>query len=197
MAKAQPVTGLNAGASSRSSLPVMFAVRIGELWSWAEHLPYPHRIRELHDMRIAAKRLRYLFEFFAPCFEPEFKDNLKQFKRLQDYLGEIHDCDVWVVYLRRQLHDAFRELDRHRKALKQFAGADPELKQEAAALARELTHGPVQGLLMMLGDVVERRDRLYGELLQFWAELEQEGFRAELTRAVAQAASEEPAGQEG
>jgi len=197
MAKAQPVMGLDAAASSRSSLPVMFAIRISELWGWAEHMPFPHRVRELHDMRIAAKRLRYLFEFFAPCFDPEFKANLKQFKRLQDYLGEIHDCDVWVVYLRRQLRDAFRELNGRRKALKQYAGADPELKHAADELARELANGPVQGLLMMLGDVVERRDRLYGELLEFWAELEQSGFRAKLTQAVAQAASEEPEIQEG
>jgi len=197
MAKAQPVTGLDATASSRSSLPAMFSIRINELWGWAEHMPFPHRVRELHDMRIAAKRLRYLFEFFGACFAPEFKANLKQFKRLQDYLGEIHDCDVWVDYLRRQLRDAFRELNRTRKELRMFAGADPELKQAAAALARELGHGPAQGLLMMLGDVVERRDRLYGELLQFWAELEQSGFRTKLTQAVAQAASEEPPRQEG
>jgi hypothetical protein len=54
MARAQPIEGLNAQAPTRASLPQMFSVRISELWGWAEHLPYPERVRELHDMRIAA-----------------------------------------------------------------------------------------------------------------------------------------------
>ncbi len=193
MAKAQPITGLQARAATRASLPAMFVVRIAELWSWAEHLPYPDRVRQLHDMRIAAKRLRYLFEFFAPCFRPRFKGLLKQFKQLQDYLGEIHDCDVWVDYLRRQLRDAFRELSADRKELKEHVGADPALGEGAAHLREQLARGPAQGLLLMIEDVVARREQLYGELLGFWDELEAAGFRAQLVREVAEGARMERA----
>jgi hypothetical protein len=188
MAKAQPITGIDPGATTRASLPAMFVVRIAELWSWAEHLPYPDRVRQLHDMRIAAKRLRYLFEFFAPCFRPRFKGLLRQFKRLQDYLGEIHDCDVWVDYLRRQLRSAFRELNADRKELKDHVGADPALGEGAARLRAALARGPAQGLLMMVEDVVVRREQLYGELLGFWEKLEAGGFRAQLVREVAEGA---------
>lgn len=191
MAKAQPITGLDPRAPTRSSLPAMFVVRIAELWSWAEHLQYPDRVRQLHDMRIAAKRLRYLFEFFAPCFRPRFKGLLRQFKRLQDYLGEIHDCDVWIDYLRRQLRDAFRELNVDRKALREYVGADPALAADAARLRDSLSHGPAHGLLMMMEDVVARREQLYGELLSFWDGLEAEGFRAQLVREVAEGARTE------
>lgn len=197
MAKAQPIGGLQAGAAAHASMPVMFSVRIAELWDWAEHLPYPDRVRELHDMRIAAKRLRYLFEFFEPCFAAEFKDHLKRFKRLQDYLGEIHDCDVWVDYLRAQLADAFKELNRRRKALGAVTGAKPELVPAAEELRAALAHGPAGGLLMMLTDVAHRRDRLYGELLVFWDELERDRFRAQLIAAVAEAARGGPPEPEG
>lgn len=193
MAKAKPIEGLDAHAETRAVLPAVFGTRITELWSMAEHLPYPERVRELHDMRIAAKRLRYCFEFFAPCFA-DLGDALKRFKRLQDYLGDLHDCDVWVDYLRAQLRDAFRELTARRRELGAHTGASADLGRAAAELEGLLTGGPVQGLLMMIGDVVERRERLYGELLLFWAELERSGFREELTRAVAAAArgEEEP-----
>jgi CHAD domain-containing protein len=188
MAKAQPIDGLQPGGEVRDALPSIFSVRIAELWSWAEHLPHPQRVHELHDMRIAAKRLRYCFEFFLPCFEPEFKDGLKRFKQLQDFLGEIHDCDVWVDYLRMQLAEAFKELQVQRKGLSPFIGADQQLREAALALSKALAHGPAQGLLLMIDDITQRRQRLYAGLLDFWADCEQRGFRGELTRAVAAAA---------
>jgi hypothetical protein len=195
MAKAWPVTGLQPKEAARANLPPIFSVRIAELWSWAEHLPFPDRRRELHHMRISAKRLRYCFEFFAACFGPGFGGRLRTFKQLQDYLGEIHDCDVWVDYLRRQLRDAFRELDRRRKGLDRHAGADPALLDEAAGLASEMGHGPAQGLLMLIGDVVERRQRLYEELLVFWRGLEEDDFHGQLVAAVSRAARERGAEQ--
>lgn len=188
MAKALAIDGLRAAAPAYASMPRMFSVRIAELWSWAEHLPYPDRVRELHDMRIAAKRLRYLLEFFEPCFGEGFKDRLKRFKQLQDYLGEIHDCDVWVDYLRDQLAGAFKDLNRLRRSLGGITGAKPELIPAAAELHEALADGPAGGLLMLLTDVARRRDRLYGELLVFWDELERDGFRAQLIAAVAEAA---------
>lgn len=188
MAKAELIQNLTPRMPVRESLPEMFAVRISELWSWAEHMPFPDRVRELHDMRIAAKRLRYLFEFLQPCFNDDFKKNLKRFKKLQDYLGEIHDCDVWVDYLRSQVKDAFRELNAQRKSLNQFVGADPDLKTAAGEFSSSLAQGPIHGLLMMLEDVVDRREVLYKELLEYWTELEASDFRGELSRLVAAAA---------
>jgi CHAD domain-containing protein len=189
MAKAHVITGLKPHAETRDTLPQIFSTRLAELWSWAEHMPHPERVRELHDMRIAAKRVRYCFEFFLPCFEPDFKDVLKRFKQLQDFLGEIHDCDVWVDYLRTQLAESFKELDGLRKDLNRFVGADHAMQNSAAQLSRALGHGPAQGLLMMIGDIAQRRQKLYADLLQFWADCEAQGFRAKLTAAVASAAA--------
>ena len=76
-----------------------------------------------HDMRIAAKRLRYVLEIVAECFGPEALAAERAAKALQAVLGEIHDCDVMLpqasgvaslqglLRTRRELlHRSFREL---------------------------------------------------------------------------------------
>jgi len=188
MAKSAVIQGLDKWAQTRYSLPAVFSVRINELYSWAPHMPYPERVRELHDMRIAAKRLRYCFEFFAPCFGKEVKGLLENFKKLQDYLGEIHDCDVWVDTLRLQLRAAAKEFDRQRRRLDKHTGASVELGRAALELQRAVSHGPQQGLLAMIAEIAKRRHALYRELLGFWAQLEREDFRGQLLAAVARAA---------
>jgi CHAD domain-containing protein len=47
-----------------------------------------------HDMRIAAKRLRYALEVTSACFGAYAATATKHARALQDVLGEIHDWDV-------------------------------------------------------------------------------------------------------
>jgi putative phosphoesterase len=49
-----------------------------------------------HELRIAAKRLRYTMEIFSSLYKEELKEQISLMKQLQDVLGEIHDYDVWV-----------------------------------------------------------------------------------------------------
>jgi len=50
----------------------------------------------MHDMRIAAKRLRYLLEMVSFCFGEVGEEARARARELQDTLGEIHDCDVML-----------------------------------------------------------------------------------------------------
>ena len=50
-------------------------------------------------MRIAAKRLRYALEIFAPLFDDKLEIPIKSSRQAQQILGEIHDCDVWLLEL--------------------------------------------------------------------------------------------------
>jgi CHAD domain-containing protein len=54
----------------------------------------------LHKTRIAAKRLRYLYELTEPIFGKDAKRGAKEARALQDLLGELHDCDVLSERLR-------------------------------------------------------------------------------------------------
>ena len=70
------------------------------------------KVTELHQMRIAAKRLRYTMEAFAPLYSHELKKWLKAVRDAQETLGTIHDCDVWT-----QLIPVYIEEERQRTAI--------------------------------------------------------------------------------
>jgi CHAD domain-containing protein len=56
----------------------------------------------LHEMRKAAKRLRYTLEIFAPFFggaDGALAPHIKRVKALQDALGAVRDRDVWIAFL--------------------------------------------------------------------------------------------------
>jgi hypothetical protein len=50
-------------------------------------------------MRIAAKHLRYTLEVFDPIYEKGLRKPLKVVKEIQELLGEVHDCDVWIEFV--------------------------------------------------------------------------------------------------
>jgi CHAD domain-containing protein len=62
----------------------------------SNNLYKPFRIEPLHEMRIAAKRLRYALELFDQCWGNTISVYAKRAARLQSALGQVHDCDVWI-----------------------------------------------------------------------------------------------------
>lgn len=73
--------------------------RLAELEAFDSVAGHPERVEELHAMRIAAKRLRYTLEVFRSLLGGEATLFLEKLKEMQDLLGEIHDCDVWIGWL--------------------------------------------------------------------------------------------------
>jgi len=76
-------------------------VRLDELRSFARDGGAPASADDLHDMRIAAKRLRYVLEIFAPCLGAQAEAARGAAKRLQSVLGDLHDCDLMLAKVAR------------------------------------------------------------------------------------------------
>lgn len=70
--------------------------RLRELEKLSNSLYRPLKIKPLHKMRIAAKRLRYAIELFQECWGKEIAPYAEEVARLQQSLGDLHDCDMWI-----------------------------------------------------------------------------------------------------
>jgi len=70
----------------------------------------PNRVEELHKMRIAAKHLRYSLEIFSDLYEGKTDFALAIAREIQQYLGEIHDADVWVEYLPQFMDTEYKQI---------------------------------------------------------------------------------------
>jgi CHAD domain-containing protein len=83
----------------------VIAERLNELETLSDSLYKPLDVEALHEMRIAAKRLRYAIELFDECWNVPLGPFAKQASRLQSALGKVHDCDVWIESLGKEAAD--------------------------------------------------------------------------------------------
>ena len=93
---ARGVEGLKPGGRLRPNAARIVSTRLDELRGLAEAALEPGAETAQHDMRIAAKRLRYALEIVGGCFEPDGERGRRVARELQGVLGEIHDCDVML-----------------------------------------------------------------------------------------------------
>jgi CHAD domain-containing protein len=155
--------GVDPDAPITTNASRLVAARVAELFSWEPFIHDAARVAELHAMRIAAKRLRYTMELFAPFYSPEFKSAIGQVKRVQELLGDVHDADVLVPelanYLRRLLAQEVRPHNHQ-----------PVMGVHAVDL------DAAQGLLNLCRARRKDRDRTYAEFLAVWSGLRGSGF---------------------
>jgi CHAD domain-containing protein len=121
----------------------------------------PKDVQGHHQMRIAAKKLRYTLEICKPAYDGALGPFIDAAKRVQSLLGDLHDCDVWMADI-----DGFMEQER--LATLQYFGHDrsfPRLKP---------------GLLMLREDRKAHRRETFNEVLKYWKGLEEKGLRESL-----------------
>jgi CHAD domain-containing protein len=128
------------------------STRLDDFLAYEGYIDKPECIAELHAMRICAKHLRYTLEAFAPLYRDEMKDTLQVMRKIQDELGEIHDCDVWTISL-----PEFIEKERQRTL--NYYG-------HTRLMTRLLP-----GLEFFGHDRLENRERHYQAFLAFWQTL--------------------------
>jgi CHAD domain-containing protein len=116
----------------------------------------PNNVDDLHNMRIAIKNLRYTTEMFTDIY-PDLSYYIDTFKVFQDYLGNIHDCDVWLEDL-----DSFATKEQYR--VLQFYG-----KSSPFNLMKP-------GLNFLKTDIGKSRDELYIDFINHWNNISQALF---------------------
>jgi CHAD domain-containing protein len=94
--KARRVEGLDPKRPVGPNAARIVRTRLDELRALAAAALEPGAAAAQHDLRIAAKRLRYVLEILGPCLGAGAPAARDAAKRLQGVLGEIHDCDVML-----------------------------------------------------------------------------------------------------
>jgi hypothetical protein len=154
-------------------------VRLDELLSFAPRALEREEIKAQHDMRIAAKRLRYVLEVTGFCFGQPADTARRRARDLQDVLGEMHDCDVMLPRVLDHLEE-LRASDA--EAVRRKAGDAPDLDPLLAAGAPNRT--TYRGLDVLAVYIRARREVLFDRFLAFWGRQEETGTWVRLDRAV-------------
>jgi hypothetical protein len=168
VAKGVPIYKLTQPNAKLSDSAPVILVRLQEMYDFAPAMRDPANVNDLHDMRIAAKRLRYTMEVFAPCFGAGFARALKTVEEIQERLGAIHDCDVLIPLLQATLQ---KETERERKKALRKGGGPPLF---VAA----------EGLAPLIASKRAERDRRFHEFVAFWDGLDPDGFFARVQRVI-------------
>jgi len=186
MARALPIPGLDVGEPILKNVCLIVETRLGEMLNYEPFLDKVDRVFELHQMRIAAKRLRYSMEIFQPLlagFTPhgkEFAKATEQIKSLQEHLGEIHDADVLVPKLEEQMA----------RLLKPGHGKDKNGELRTGVNLVDLEG--CQGILTLCLQVRDERSDRYRRLLDDWNQYRDTKFFENLVSLLKQAAEIPP-----
>jgi hypothetical protein len=177
--KARRVKKLDPGAPLAENAARIVKVRLDELRSFAPRAIDKRKVKAQHDMRIAAKRLRYVLEATEFCFGRPGETARRRARDLQDVLGELHDCDVMLPRVRAHL-EGLRERDAD--AIRARAADAPDLDPLLVAQAPHRT--AYRGLDSLAVYIEARRKLLFDRFCELWRAQEENGTWERLERSA-------------
>jgi CHAD domain-containing protein len=118
-----------------------------------------------HQMRISAKRLRYTLEICNIAFEGELKKIIKVVKKIQTYLGDIHDCDLWQDYLKQYI------IEEKQRTIEYFG--------------HDRSFSSIQkGLDFLNNECLKKRNILFGQFVEYWNRISEEDLWGKLLSTI-------------
>jgi CHAD domain-containing protein len=156
----------------RTVAPALLEERYREFYAFEPYVANAEAVTELHEMRIAAKWLRYTMELFAPAYADELKQPLAVVKRFQELLGDLHDADVRLDLLRESI--------------------EGRLDARALGVLGLMLPEPVQESLVKLAEAEQGvRDGCYRAFYKEWRKQERRGFAASARERILDPNAEE------
>ncbi|MCE5299172.1 MAG: CHAD domain-containing protein [Methanoregulaceae archaeon] len=116
----------------------------------------PDAMKAHHAMRIAAKKYRYTMEIFDDASDGRYKKLIRSIRKLQEILGMMHDCDVWIVTLQGQ-------------------GLGEVVPVPGSGTVEEDT-----GIIALLEDRRNQRRILYQEFVRLWDQFRRKHLSGEI-----------------
>lgn len=186
MAKAKPITGLDTQAPVRDNARLIARTRLEEVYDWGKYVDDPYEVHNLHNLRIATKRLRYTLELFEDVLPQDSKSIVEELTKIQDELGTLHDNDVMIALLRLCLGSQDGG-SAYEQALSQTNNKQGKAYLLAPELVADVLDPHVApsareryGLEQMLLKQQQEREEHYQAFRQHWYELQARDFRRQI-----------------
>lgn len=125
--------------------------RLEKMFSLEPYVRKPSCLKELHEMRIAAKNLRYTLENFSALYHGRTRSYANSAMKVQRALGELHNYDVWLGLM---------------AILKESSGRDAYFRRAVRFLTMECTG---------------RRVQAYRDFISLWSRLKKRKTWARLS----------------
>jgi hypothetical protein len=174
--RAKRVKGLDPAGPLAENARRIVATRLRELRSFDPH----GDAATLHNMRIAAKRLRYVCELTGPALGRAAATGAREAKEIQTLLGELHDCDVMLELIEE--HTARLRAEDAGAALALAPRGAPDLPTAAVRSLPNRLH--YRGLETLAAYFQARRDLLHRRFTEKWERLEKNGFADKLLTGI-------------
>ncbi|MEE8451084.1 MAG: CHAD domain-containing protein [Thermoguttaceae bacterium] len=139
--------------------------RLEAMLPYQESLADAEAQQQHHAMRIATKQFRYTLEISKPVYGASLDDSIAAVRKLQTFLGTVHDCDVWAGNL-----DAFAA-EEEKRIRKHFGHAGPFARLNV-------------GIEHLRQDRRRRRGEVFRELVTYWEELKRNRQWEEMAHIV-------------
>jgi hypothetical protein len=182
--KAKRVKRLEPAAPLSENAARIVQTRLQELRSFVPEALQPGAVDAQHDLRIAAKRLRYVLEVTGECFGKPAATARKRARDLQDVLGDMHDCDVMLPRVQAQI-ERLRSDDA--RAILLRAGEADDLEPRLAA--RAPNRAGYRGLEILVVHLRARRALLFERFTELWQAEASKGTWASLEASLTSSAS--------
>jgi len=187
MAKPKPIPQLDIHAPNDKNAHIIIKVRLDELYSWDACVDDPDRVQDLHNLRIAAKRLRYTLEIFETIL-PEQNASLRgEVEQIQEELGAWHDSDVMIALLQFSLSSQDSESSHEDGRLATPLGLPRERFAFPPALLSRMLNPAVapsaqecQGLKLLLTCLQREHEEQYTVFRNHWYRLKEQDFRRQV-----------------
>ncbi len=187
MAKATKVKGLGKKAPASENAAKIISVRLDDLYRYAPYVEDPKNIEEIHNMRIAAKRLRYTLEMFDFAYPDDLKGLISEVKKIQSTIGDMRDADIMVETVLDLLEDRAQTRARRLRdiATSSERGTIAQRKQRIGeALAAPTVQRDDISYYTLVAHKADVSKGSYQKFLVAWAGMQESDFYGRLRRMI-------------